>query len=101
MKLIPHKIYLRKQVLLVCLISLLVLASQLLAGAHASEHVFHETDASCIMFSGVEKLSTAGPGLQVTIRDYRYNSLQKKPSVKVAQACLSSSYLSRAPPLSF
>jgi len=97
----PHKIYLRKQMLLVCLVSILVLASQLLSGAHASEHVFHETDASCIMFSGVEKLSTAGPGLQMPIRDYRYISQQKKPSVKAVQVFLPSSYLSRAPPLSF
>ena len=101
MKLTPHKIYLHKQVLLVCLVSILVLASQLLVGAHASEHVFHETDASCIMFSGAEKPSATGTAQLVAIRHYQFLPLQEMLSAKAGQAYFSTSYLSRAPPVSF
>ena len=97
----PQTIYFRKHALLVCLITLLVLASQILASAHASGHVFHDTEASCIMFTTADNLSAAGLAPLLVIRDYQFLLLQKLPPVKPALAIIPSSYLSRAPPTSF
>jgi len=77
---------------------LLVLGAQLLAGAHASEHVFHEVDESCIIYSTSEHSPAADVYLPQIKGECRTDSLLVDCSVEVSWSILLTSNLSRAPP---
>jgi hypothetical protein len=97
----PHqgKIIHRQTFLISLLIGLFIVA-QFLASTHASEHVFHTADNSCIMLSSAENNShdiglpafrPGTDGLLLIARSYNRAPL-KHQSTRV--------YQTRAPPLS-
>ena len=86
--------------LLTWLLVLLVLGVQLLVAAHASQHVFHEVDESCILYSTSEHSPAADVYLPQIKHEYRADGLLINRSVGVSRAILLTSNQSRAPPAS-
>ena len=99
MKLALNKSRRYRQFLNVCLACFLFIASQALAGAHASEHVFHDADASCVIFSVAENISTAGALLQTARLDYKSLTVATLSAAKAENKDIPTPYLSRSPPI--